>query len=318
MTEEGKFTPELNTYFTNICNGVEGHPLEYLSQFICSHLVGNEWIDIRKALLLMLLTQSDSKMRYRLHTLLVGVAGSGKTEVLLWWRENMEGILVNGELCSKTGLVGDARGNRVSAGLLADYDNHFVLVDEIDKMPIRDQNGLLQAMEEGQYIIIKGKHRQPFKAEVRVVGSTNELEKIQKPLMDRFDFIFRCSMANREERAEQTPKIVKSFIGTSDEEASGMLRGYIKWLGDFSPIILPDDLNDVIGAIQTYIRKAKEVEIEKVSYRSLEMSILRIAWAMAKLQRKNIDKNDVIEAIIFKDRILRKIYGVEIKRGQGL
>jgi len=319
MEEENKpsseFPPELIAYFTDICNGAEGNPLEYLSQFICSHLVGDEWIDIRKALLLQLLTQNDTKKRMRLHTILVGVAGSGKTEVMLWWRENMEGILVNGELCSKTGLVGDARGNRVSAGLLADYDGHFVLVDEIDKMPIRDQNGLLQAMEEGQYIIIKGKHRQPFKAEVRVIGSTNELEKIQKPLLDRFDFVYRCTMADREERAKQTAKIVDAFIGKTDEEIAGMLRGYVKWLGDFSPMILPDDRADVVRAIQTYILKAKEVEIEKVSYRSLELSILRIAWAMAKLQRKNIEKQDVVEAIVFKDRILRKIYGVNIKSG---
>ena len=312
--DEGKqeFPTELKDYFTNICNGAEGKPLDYLSQFICPHLVGEEWIDIRKALLLMLLTQSDTKKRMRLHTLLVGVAGSGKTEAILWWRENMEGIIVNGELCSKTGLVGDARGNRVSSGLLADYDGHFVLVGEIDKMPVRDQNGLLQAMEEGQYTIIKGKHRQPFKAEVRVIGSTNELEKIQKPLLDRFDFVYRCTMANREDRAKQTEKIVNAFIGKTDEEIAGMIRAYVKWVGDFSPMILPDDRESVVGALQTYILKAKEVEIEKVSYRSLEMSILRIAWAMAKLRKKNIEYQDVVDAIIFKDKILRKIYGVKV------
>lgn len=305
-------TTELDNYFQNIANGIEGRPLDYLSQLICPHLVGDEWIKIRKAGLLMLLTQNDTKTRMRLHMLLAGEPGTGKTEYMLWWRENLEGIVVNAELCSKTGLVGDARGSKVTAGLLADYDGHFVLADELDKMPMRDQNGLLQAMEEGQYIIIKGKHRQPFKAEVRVVGSTNEMDKIQKPLLDRFDFVFQCTKSNRDERAEQTPKIVDSFMGQTDKEYAKIIRGYIDWLGNFNPRILPENREAIIQTIQAYIKKAKNVDIESVSYRSLELSILRIAWAMAKLQKKNIDKEDVVEAIIFKNTILSELYGVKV------
>jgi len=185
-------------------------------------------------------------------------------------------------------------------------NENFVLANGM----IVHNSGLLQAMEEGQYIIVKGKHRQPFKAEVRVIGSVNEIDKVQKPLLDRFDFVYRCKIANREDRAEQTPKIVDSFIGKTDEEITKILRGYINWLGDFTPVIMPENRADVVEAIQTYLLKSKGVEIEKVSYRSLEMSILRIAWAMAKLQKKNIERQDVIEAIVFKDKILKRLYGV--------
>ena len=302
---------ELDMYFQNICNGSEGNPLDYLSQLICPHLVGSEWVEIRKAGLLMLVTENDStKTRMRLHMLLVGKPGTGKTEVMIWWRQNMQGILINAELCSKTGLVGDARGNKVTAGLLADYDGNFVLVDELDKMAMRDQNGLLQAMEEGRYIIVKGKHRQPFKAEVRIIGSTNELSKIQTPLVDRFDFVFKCTTATRDDRADQVGRIVDSFIGTDDEEYSKILRGYLAWLGEFSPVITPENRDTVVNTIKAYILKAKEVDIPKVSYRSLELSILRIAWAMAKIKRKNVTKEEVVDAIVFKDKILRKLYGV--------
>lgn len=298
---------ELALYFDSIRLN---KPLDCLSQFICPHLVGSEWMDIRKATLLMLLTQNDSVTRMRLHVLLVGSAGTGKTEKLLWWRENLDAVMINGELASKTGLVGDARGNRVTPGLLADYDGNVVCIDELDKMNTRDQSGLLQAMEEGQYIIVKGKHRQPFRAEVRVIGACNELGLIQRPLLDRFDFIYFCTTASREERAEQTPRIVDSFFGKEQDEYK-IVKKYVQWLGDFNPIIMPEDRIDVVDTIQKYILNAKEVEIEKVSYRSLEMSILRAAWAMAKLQKKNINKQDVIEAIIFKDRVLRKLYKVK-------
>lgn len=307
MTEE--LPQELIDYFQNICDGREGKPLDYLSQLICPHLVGREWIDIRKAGLLMLLTQDDTKTRMRLHMLLVGEPGTGKTELLLWWKENLEGILVNAELCSKTGLVGDARGSKITPGLLADYDSNFVLTDELDKMLARDQNGLLQAMEEGQYTIVKGKHRQTFQAEVRIIGSTNDIEKIQKPLLDRFDFVFKCSTASREDRIEQTPKIVQTFMGIGAKDYAKILRGYVHWIGDFSPVILPEHQETVVKTLQTYIKKAKNIEIEKISYRSLELSILRIAWAMAKLQKRNITRDDVVDAIIFKNNILKELYG---------
>jgi DNA replicative helicase MCM subunit Mcm2 (Cdc46/Mcm family) len=302
---------ELENYFQSICNGEEGNPLDYLSQLICPHLVGKEWVDIRKAGLMMLLTQNESqnKTRMRLHSLLVGKPGTGKTEYLFWWRENLQGILINAELCSKTGLVGDARGHRVTAGLLADYDGNFVLADELDKMPMRDQNGLLQAMEEGQYIIVKGKHRTPFKAEVRIIGSTNEISKIQKPLLDRFDFVYSCKTATREERADQVSKIVHSFMGKDEGEYASIVKGYVDWLGNFDPVILSsDDLREVISMIKKYILRT-HTEIDEVSYRSLECSILRIAWAMAKIRKKNIEKQDVIEAIIFKDRVLKELHG---------
>ena len=302
MTEDNV---ELENYFQSICNR---NPLDYLSSLICPQLVGKEWIDIRKAGLLILLTQQDSAIRTRLHMLLVGLPGTGKTEFLLAWRENLQGILINAELTSKTGLVGDARGKKVTAGLLADFDGNIVLCDELDKMSARDSNGLLQAMEEGQYIIVKGKHRTPFKAEVRVIGSANEMNKIQKPLLDRFDFVYKCTTATREERAEQTEKIVDGFMGVNEKEYANIIRGYIEWIGDFSPIIIPEHRENVINTLRAYILKTK-TEIDNISYRSLECSILRIAWAMAKLQKKNIEKNDMIEAIIFKDRILRRIYG---------
>lgn len=302
-------TNELDEYFQNICND---KPIEYLAQMICPHLVGKEWGEIRKAGLLTLVTGNDTTTRMRLHMLLEGKPGTGKTEYMLWWRENLQGILINAELCSKTGLVGDARGKNVTAGLLADFDGNFVMADELDKMSMKDQNGLLQAMEEGQYIIVKGKHRQAFKAEVRVIGSTNDLDKIQRPLLDRFDFVYTCSTATKEDRAEQLETIVNSFMGEGATEYGKIVRGYVEWIGDFSPVIKPEDRSGVVKTLKKYLLEVKKgFQIEKVSYRSLELSILRIAWAMAKLKKKNINSQDVAEAIMLKHRILKNLYGME-------
>lgn len=310
QSEAEKLSPEIIEYFQKIC---DNNPLDYLSEMMAPHLVGQEWKRIRKAGLLTLVTGSDMNQRNRVHMLLVGKPGTGKTEYMLWWRENLQGILINAELCSKTGLVGDASGSYVVPGLLADFDRNIVLVDELDKMGMDDQNGLLQAMEEGQYIIVKGTHREPFKAEIRIIGSVNEIDRIQKPLLDRFDFVYNCTTATRKERADQLGKIVDSFMGQGDIQYAKYIRGYLRWLGNFNPIILPENRDIVINTIATYLIKVEEVKVEEISYRSLECSILRIAWAMAKLKKKNITRDEVTEAIIFKNEILRRLYGINVK-----
>ena len=286
----------------------KNNPLNVLSEFIAPHLIGEEWKDIRKAILLMMATQNDGRQRMRLHTLLWGKAGTGKTELLLALQEIFGGIIVNAEHTSKVGLVGDARGG-MTAGLLADYDGNLVLLDELDKMSGKDQTGLLQAMEEGYYTIVKGKHRERFKAEVRVVATANNINKITKPLLDRFDFIFEVRTMPREERAEGVKTIVENFFGNGEKKGHKVLRAYLNWISDFEPMIEEGDTPIVVEMLKRYILLTKTA-IDDVSYRNLELSILRIAYAMAKLEKSNIKPRHIEEAIVFKDRMLKRLVGV--------
>ncbi|RLJ04918.1 MAG: hypothetical protein DRP18_04080 [Candidatus Aenigmatarchaeota archaeon] len=286
----------------------KNNPLEILSEFIAPHLIGEEWKDIRKAILLMMATQNDGQQRMRLHTLLWGKAGTGKTELLLSLQKLFGGIIVNAEHTSKVGLVGDARGG-MTPGLLADYDGNLVLLDELDKMSGKDQAGLLQAMEEGYYTIVKGRHRERFKAEVRVVATANNINKITKPLLDRFDFIFEVRTMPREERAEGVKTIVENFFGNGEKKGHKVLRAYLNWISDFEPMIEEGDTPIVVEMLKRYILLTKTA-IDEVSYRNLELSILRIAYAMAKLEKSNIKPKYVEEAIVFKDRMLKRLVGV--------
>jgi hypothetical protein len=236
------------------------------------------------------------------------------TELMLWWQDNLQGVMINSENTSKTGLVGDARGGDITPGLLAQYDGNFVLLDELDKMSNQDANGLLQAMEEGSYKIIKGKHRKKFQAEVRVIASANDVRKIQPPLFDRFDFIYECKTATRDDRAKNVPRITQSFFGDDDEKLANILNGYMIWLGDTTPSAFSDKKTIDIY-IANYIRKVKEVDVVRASYRFLEMSIMRIAWAIAKLHKREvIIPKDVEDAIVFKHDTMRRVYGIQLKR----
>lgn len=284
------------------------NPLEFFSKHICPYLVGIQWDIIRKCSLLMGVTTDRPNLRMRLHILLCGGPGTGKSELLNWWRQKMDGVLVNSELTSKTGLVGDARGKTIHPGLLARSNGSVLLVDELDKMSIKDQNGLLQAMEEGEYIITKGKNRQAFKAEVRVIATCNDINKIQQPLVDRFDFPFKVARISRIKRAEYVSDIIDSFMGKNAKDYSLVVKAYLNWAKNAKTRIDPADEPAIKKAIKNYILNT-DANIEGVSYRSLEFSILRIAYALALLERSKITESHINFAIELKDTIFKNFMG---------
>jgi len=298
-TEESRMTVE--DYFKIIS---KENPVEFLSKHICPYLVGSQWDVIRKCALLMAVTNDQAHVRMRLHLLLYGEPGSGKTEFLSWWQQKMNGKLINSELTTKIGLVGDARGKTITPGLLARYSGNILLVDELDKMKQIDQNGLLQAMEEGSYTITKGKHSQEFNAEVRIMASCNTLSKIQRPLLDRFDFPIQVKRIQRVQRAEYVSDIIDSFMGKEGKDYSAVVRAYIRWARNSKTALHADDEEDIKEEIKKYILNT-DAAIEGVSYRSLEFSILRIAYAIALLEQSTIKKEHVTEAIALKDWLLK-------------
>ncbi|MDG6218113.1 MAG: AAA family ATPase [Candidatus Thermoplasmatota archaeon] len=280
------------------------NPLEFLSKHICPYLVGTQWDVIRKCALLMSVTNDRAHVRMRLHLLLYGGPGSGKTEFLSWWQQKMNGKLINSELTTKIGLVGDARGKTISPGLLARYSGNVLLVDELDKMKNEDQNGLLQAMEEGSYTITKGKHSQQFRAEVRVMASCNNLDRIQRPLLDRFDFPIQVHRIPRVQRAEYVSDIIDSFMGKEGKDYSTVVKAYIQWARNHSTTVDADEEASIKEVIKDYILHT-DAAIDGVSYRSLEFSILRIAYAIALLEKSMIKERHVKEAVRMKDWLLK-------------
>ena len=283
------------------------NPLEFFSKHICPYLVGSQWEVIRRCALLMGVTTDRPNMRMRLHILLCGGPGTGKSEFLSWWQQKMEGVLVNSELTSKTGLVGDARGRSIHPGLLARSHGKVLLVDELDKMSVEDQNGLLQAMEEGEYVITKGKNREVFDSEVRVIATCNDIKKIQQPLVDRFDFPFKVARVSRIARAEYVSDIIDSFMGKNARDYSLVVKAYLDWARNARTWIDPSDEPGIKKVIKEYILNA-EANIEGISYRSLEFSILRIAYALALLERSKIREHHIVFAIDLKDMILKSFY----------
>jgi DNA replicative helicase MCM subunit Mcm2 (Cdc46/Mcm family) len=287
----------------------EGNPVDYLSRFVCPYLVGTEWPAIRKAQVLMMACEDTSNIRMRLHEILVGGPGTGKTELLNWNREHVGGVFINSELTSKVGLVGDARGSEVTPGLLAQCDGNFLLCDELDKMTRYDQNGLLQAMEEGRYTITKGKEHVDFQAEIRVIGAANNIFNLQEPLLDRFDFLYTVAPPPRKERAENSGLIIDTFLGKNKlDELFQIVPAYIEWIKQTTDSTVVDFEDEKLCKqhIKNYLL-GTSLRIESMSYRNLELSILRIAYAYSRLERKAITEQNTIDAIRIKDTMMKNI-----------
>lgn len=244
----------------------------------------------------------------RLHEILIGGPGTGKTELLTWHREKIGGTFINSELTSKVGLVGDARGNEITPGLLAQCDGDFVLCDELDKMTRYDQNGLLQAMEEGEYTITKGKEHVRFPAQIRVIAAANNIWSIQEPLFDRFDFMFTVSPPARKERAENSGLIIDTFLGDNRlAEYIEIVNAYIEWMKKYDDgEVVFEDKKLCKEHIKNYLL-GTSLRVESMSYRNLELSILRIAYAHSRLERKEITERHVTEAIRLKDSMLKNM-----------
>ena len=111
--------PELDQAILNLIDSVD--PLDLFSRCVAPGIVGENYDEIKKAIVLLLVAQRDINKRTRLHMLIHGPPGTGKTEILLWLRE-WGALFINAEYTSAVGLAGDARGADLTPGLLAEGD----------------------------------------------------------------------------------------------------------------------------------------------------------------------------------------------------
>lgn len=62
-------------------------------------------------------------------------------------------------------------------------DKEIIIIDEIDKMPIKDKEGLLTMMDRGEF---KVRNTQTVKANIVIFATSNSTERLSKPLLSKF------------------------------------------------------------------------------------------------------------------------------------
>jgi hypothetical protein len=97
-------------------------------------------------------------------------------------------------------------------------------------------------------------------------------------------------------------------MGKNAKDYSLVVKAYLNWAQNANTRIDLSDESAIKKAIKDYILNS-EANIEGISYRSLEFSILRIAYALALLERTKITKEHINLAIEIKDNILKNFMG---------
>ncbi len=115
----------------------------------------------------------------RAHTLLTGPPACAKSLFMLQIEKYMSSrvYFAEGASTTKAGLQKFIAENQ---------DKEIIIIDEIDKMPMKDQEGLLTMMERGNFTSTKVRNTKTVKANIVIFATSNSIERLSKPLLSRF------------------------------------------------------------------------------------------------------------------------------------
>jgi MoxR-like ATPase len=119
------------------------------------------------------------QLHARAHTLLVGPPSCAKSMFMLEIEKYMQ---------SKVYFAEDAATTKAGLQKFIGENQHkeIIIVDEIDKMAMKDQEGLLTMMERGEFISTKVRNTRTVKANMVIFATSNSTERLSKPLLSRF------------------------------------------------------------------------------------------------------------------------------------
>ena len=266
-------------------------PLEYFSKLVCPELVGHD--DVKQAVLLMLVADRDSPLyRNRIHIFVEGVEGTGKT-VLMEYLEREFGARYLSQDTTKASLKGDMRRKDRGVQVFAEENGGIICFDEIEEMA--DRETLRDVMENGRYKLSKGGAEEEYEAQVRIVAGTNEISKLSRPLLSRFDFVFHFDVPTEEESMEIARRITRRRAGMY-ESTTKLLREYVGWVLEYEPKIRKDEVEKIDAVFDEYFEQSRGKTGRWID------SVHRIARAIARLGRRDITADDIRRAIEMKKR----------------
>ncbi len=282
--------PELITKFEKmLADGTD--MLDYWSKWINPKIDG--MLAVKKALLLCMASHGDRwGDRGRIHVLLYGSPGGAKS-VLMEWIVYSIGAEFVSQRASKVGLTGDASGNEIMPGALPRANGGILCIDELDKFSHKDRQGLLDAMEQGKVKIDVGKISTVLAAEVRVVSAANRIDDFSPELLDRFDFKFELQPVTGDEEKKMTCSIVDNFFRSKEGYDGISLKNYLTWIGSYEPQISPV----VREKIKTLMCMYLDLDEAMRGSPRKKQTILRVAYTIAKLNKRELRVSDVIAAI---------------------
>ena len=115
----------------------------------------------------------------RAHTLLMGPPACAKSLFMLEIEKFMHSkvYFAEGSSTTKAGL---------QRFIAENPHKEVIIIDEIDKMSMKDQEGLLTMMERGAFTSTKVRNTKTVRANIVIFATSNSTQRLSKPLLSRF------------------------------------------------------------------------------------------------------------------------------------
>lgn len=190
----------------------ENDMMEYLEDSVAPSLVGDEYSEVRKGVLLQLLSGGfGSKIRDESNILLAGDPGTGKSEVLKWASEISKNGQFTSENSTGVGLVGtveqveqfDSSEWSIRAGAIPKASGGLCAIDEMDKLGKNDVQKLHTALSQDKISLNKASKSVSLDADTSILAAANPsqgsiqsgmdvLEQLdfESTILSRFDLVF--------------------------------------------------------------------------------------------------------------------------------
>ncbi|MBW2965185.1 ATP-binding protein [Candidatus Woesearchaeota archaeon] len=274
---------------------------EKCSLIIAPNIVGFE--TVKRATALQLFSPE------RIHILLLGDPGTGKTQILSAATElapiSSMGL---GSGTSGVGLAVTVKGNEVLKGLLPMADNGLCAIDELNLMKEESRASLYNAMEKGFVSYDKGGHSFKFDARVSVLATANpkgdkfagtNVEELKKQmpfdpaLLTRFHLTFLVRKHSTEEFKKITRALLTKSKTSLSKKESEFLKSYVKHAHALPDIKLPKKFEQEIVDFIADIKENEKKYLVEISPR-LVVGFSRLAKASARMElRESVEQKDV-------------------------
>jgi holliday junction DNA helicase RuvB len=195
----------------------------------------------------------------RSHTLLVGPPACAKSLFMLEIERLMRSKIhfVEGAATSKAGLQRSIAENQ---------DKEIIIIDEIDKMSKKDQDGLLTMMERAAFTSTKVRNTKTVKANVVIFATSNSTERLSKPLLSRFA-VFEIPEYTYGEFETISVRMIKKLLQNAViqiassvwKTGSRDIRDVLKIAKLCNPADTEEDINRLISIHQSIGKQAKNI-----------------------------------------------------------